>query len=552
MYKIDLNENKQYFFYEIDKKNVEKRTSIQKEFLDKAWKVLSEGYDPKQNLFKDKMYEHKQVLSAVTVIKDELLQCERTKKPKHIFKLFLLIKKFFGFKSLESSNKKMIKQCHRIEAFTRKKFRKETNSVSNDQQYHELTRRLPEEALAQLKDFEIDPVGQELLLISLEKGDWKEIRQRVIHDGILAINILTYQALDLVKKGRVSVNQFSTLMFFLSACRLHGAENVKIIPLFKGEKINPKSDKLIAETAKDGRSHFPFLGFYQSSHLNLKKRLRKREIDVIYELMREAPRSEQYLFMIPDLSGHYSQVFKPISITQRIQLGLGLNEFGRIKRIRKGRHQRLISPVTLVQSLIDTTTPFQFQVNPVLGNSSFEDIKNNGINNCRDVQIPFAAVARGLIPDKADGFEVKDTYDMPEHDFYHCKRCAAIPPAHQRAFNHVSDLLSASLATIDKSDAFKENLESILIDMDFGQYKYGSENWVFWWTLLSKLSSLKAADREGECLKSFLKSLATDLETNHELWDSFGITKNSLNHVFKNHHKLELNTSIIKFFEAQF
>jgi hypothetical protein len=537
MYKININDNKFDFCEVLNRKDAQNTV----EFLTRARKILYHDMQPLLPDFSSSSEEYQKILKAVKVIREE------NSKPFRIFRRFQhvnrIFKKIFSF---FNSSKRIEKLCLHIEALGRSYERNlNLNAIPINEQYEELIRRLPSIEKGKIENFQLNQDFSNSLFDKIDRGDWQGIRT------IAAENLqekgmqkLTFHALALIKENKMSINQFSTLMFFLTACKQHGPENVKIIPLFKENSVNPAADELIRTTMKDGEDYFDPFKFIAG------KRANHDELEIIYALIEKAPKSEHFLFMMPDSSGHYAsnnKRYNEATITQRIQVELGINQFGRIKHKIHGKHQRLISTISSVQALLDTTTPFQFQINPVLAVSSVADIQKNGKNNNRDVQLPYAAVQNGLIGSNADGFKIEDQYDMPEHDFYHCKICAYIPPEHKQAFNRVIELISN--IALDKLEIskdillqFKKEFRWKLTDMEFPKYKSYKNSlyipFLFGYYLLKMSQHFESQLKPPQNSKEFSKvkeeifklfefmtnELIMDMLNKPEEWKKFGIS----------------------------
>ncbi len=113
------------------------------------------------------------------------------------------------------------------------------------QVYQEITRRatpkerkLLEATLASLP--EKDQHIQELL-IALEKADW--------NDPIFKNPLYPHYALEAVRQGKLSQDDYATVMIFWEMLQLHKAEEITTVPLFNEDgTANEEAKELIKET----------------------------------------------------------------------------------------------------------------------------------------------------------------------------------------------------------------------------------------------------------------------------------------------------------------
>ncbi len=275
----------------------------------------------------------------------------------------------------------------------------------------ELTRRISSEEKL------INPKLESLTDESIEELAEKINRSRVWEEEkcINSAN-MPYCALAAAQNGLISPGQFCTLMLYWSTSTTQPKDFIKSHRLFTPEnEIDLSSFQLLKKT-----------------HLKAPDLcLTEEEYKEFFERMRKLPVSEQQFFEISN---------QDTNTILNALARVGFNIFGQIDGPNGTR--RIIPSIGMMQVYLDVKFKDNaVKINPVIGLSSLEDIKENGVNSERDLGVPFPGFSCLL----ADGFSAKG-YRFTIHDFYH-STLASCAPAKEREF------------IINTSDTIKNYLE---------------------------------------------------------------------------------------------
>lgn len=257
----------------------------------------------------------------------------------------------------------------------------------------ELTRRLSnhEEALINSKLKSLTDEGIEELAKEINSGHpWEE-------EKCINRTDMSYCALAAVQSELIKPTQFASLMLYWST--IQSKDFIKSHRLFKGNEIDSSSFQLLKKTHLDA----------------LDLSLMEEEYKEFFKRMRELPVSEQQFFEISNQDK--DTILNALAESE-------FNVFGRIDGTK-----RIIPSVGMMQVYLDVKFKSNaVKINPVIGLSSLEDIRKNGLKSERDVKFPFPGLSLPL----ADGYSAED-YRFPIHDFYH-STIASCAPAKEREF----------------------------------------------------------------------------------------------------------------------
>lgn len=104
---------------------------------------------------------------------------------------------------------------------------------------------------------------------------------------------------------------------------------------------------------------------------------------------------------------------------------------------------RFIPSLGLMQIYLQTKFAEEaISINPVIGVSSLQQIKTNGLTHSRDMAFVFPGVK---LPDYADHFLALGD-DFRVHDFYHCFAASAVPREHQVLMIGLADIIKKHLS----------------------------------------------------------------------------------------------------------
>lgn len=316
---------------------------------------------------------------------------------------------------------------------------------------------------------------------------------------------LAYDALYAFQDKKITLEQFSTLIFRWSIQRDFPEKEIKAIPLFN-------ADGTINEYARNC--------IEQTTHSKLKKNLFKcvssADLEKFYLKMKLAPLSEQYFFQIQGNHPQFNDCFdvqKNILITEVIQK-TGLNIFNEFIPNNENNAARMVASLSMMQQiLIAFQEDTAVKIRPVIGLSSEEDIANNGLNGTRDMALPFPGELN--FPKSADLLLAPTDWDFWNHDFYHAFVASHIPDSSRKMFIEVGRVIQRKLPGI-KDDPqmhlfFREFFERT-IDMEASGYrKKGSNHFIFVETIFDNFENTFRRLRSNESftkdIKEFLNAL---------------------------------------------
>ncbi|NBO23879.1 MAG: hypothetical protein EBU93_01360, partial [Chlamydiae bacterium] len=168
----------------------------------------------------------------------------------------------------------------------------------------------------------------------------------------------------------------------------------------------------------------------------------------------------------------HAMIHDKIPLRQAIQELLGINAYGKIEQTGL----RIIPQISQVQIHLDILfAKRSIKIQPILGNATIHDLRENAFENGRICSLPFPLPNFENF-ERADGYVILQDYDMTHHDtVYHSRIVAAIPASHRRAFL----LLADSIREVADSPEYASNLKfnsvakryyNRIIDMEFSEY----------------------------------------------------------------------------------
>lgn len=225
----------------------------------------------------------------------------------------------------------------------------------------EIVRKL--EALTE-KDKKIDELVVEIAKYNKESPLWKDEK-------------VPYYALEALKRGKISQQQFGTLMVFWK-----GAKCYKNFIFF-----NSKEFVWPNECFRLGVSDLPF-------------QLSENQKAIFLAKCRDLPDSEQHLLYITK------------DPPEGIRKAINNTNF----HFFTSQGDLIIPSVGIMQALLYALKGDEaVKINPVLGISSLEDVRKNGLEDISDLAIPFPDAP---LPETADGHKASKL-DYVYHYFYH-------------------------------------------------------------------------------------------------------------------------------------
>lgn len=347
------------------------------------------------------------------------------------------------------------------------------NARTLSQECVELLRRVTPEERASIDEklsslTKIEP-NIKRLYDALESQNW--------NDEIFTDENVPYYALEAVglEEGhphKLNIGQFATLMSFWRACQ--DIEDLEPIALFDDQgQINPKAEKYLRESMRENG-----VGPY----------LTDSQIHQLFDEMAKLPKSEQQFF----LSSYAVSYDKDYVLSRVGEVGIHLFSLTEKRR-------RFVPSFGLMQTFLRVKFgPDAVDMKPVLGLSSQDDIRNNGLNGERDMAIHFPGI---FLPDMADGYKAPG-FDFTYHDFYHAFVSSAAPQKIRSLFIHIADLIlqfKSSANQVDKIDI--ASLADKFIDLDLNSFvpERREENYTIndlFWTWINSLFSKQAIEKD--------------------------------------------------------
>lgn len=337
--------------------------------------------------------------------------------------------------------------------------KKQKNADPNNAVYFEVTRRIKnlddlEARMEQLPDKE---KWIPALLEAIKKEpipDWEA--------PIFKLTDYPLYLLAALKNRKVDAQQFGTVMLYWVTCQRHPAHEIKSIPIFINGQRNKEAERYIIQTLRT-RDFTPQLPPREDDLLNAE------QIDTLFAKLQTLPASEQQIFIILDVQGIIKKGESPINktISQHILYGQRLNVFNRL--LEEETALRMIPSVGLMQAFIDVIGGENaVKINPVIGLSSLDDIRKNGLEATRDMAFQFPGI---LLPERADGVLAPDA-DFTYHDFYHTFMASMLSDTSRKRIIALADAIKAYLQAND----LPENegglwYYSTLIDMEHKEFR---------------------------------------------------------------------------------
>jgi hypothetical protein len=336
-----------------------------------------------------------------------------------------------------------------------------SNRVEN-KAYLEVTKNATqEERLAfEKKVQKVSPEDVRELLGALKTGNWN-------HPAFQKKDFLT-AALAALKQGTLSQEEFATAAIFWEVNQAHLTHQIKTLSLFNPDgSVNQEAKALIKKTLEIpfgsaiGRAIDPAKPHLADQFL---KHLTDQQLDQLLERMKKLPPCQQVVWRVPDTLR--SPMIHSATVSERIR-EIGINVFSRL-----GDQTRLVPTLGLMQAFLDVKFGSQaVKINTVLGISSLEAIRENGLNGQREMGLhsPFISASH-----RADGYAAA-WYDFLYHDFYHAIIVSAILAYYRHLHIELSDIIHKGSKNLNQCEHLflKQRLQKIrerIIDMEYYQY----------------------------------------------------------------------------------
>ncbi len=335
----------------------------------------------------------------------------------------------------------------------------------------------------------------------LKAGNWANILKKE------TLETLPLDALGAFERGSIIGEQFTTLMIYWAAFSQLPAKDIIVQPLFdpNGE-VNPNVKKWIKST----------IGLELGEESTLDTKLR-----IFFKKMKERPISEQsFLYISTD---NYSKTKEKLdqkradeeskatktskeellpkyerTISEAIAKGAKFNVLHHFSHLDAS--YRMIASFSMMQRLLEAQrNKTTITITPVIGLSSVEDIRKNGLERTREMALPFPGIE---LPKTADLLSAPLDIDFVFHDFYHSMVVNAIPDEWRKKFIEVADTVK-TLELKEKNPDIKKFLGEFferMIDLEHPYFRSinvnptMSENEKFSWSIV--LQELVALTRE--------------------------------------------------------
>ena len=323
--------------------------------------------------------------------------------------------------------------------------------------YAEVVRRIPETNLKMIQLKLKDVSVEHLVALEMAMANQSQLLQETsfIHNPMFA-----FTALQALSQGNISPQQFGTLMSLWGNMEtifpVSGHSDPDAIPRFipffnaVGEK-NKEACVILLACLQPPRSR-----------PNLIMKSPETLLMNIYEKAAHLPPSEQGFWLIKDST---------VDITHYPSDPLSLFKFGTVTQILK--HYELhyltfpakntsdiIPSFGLQQIFLDVAFIHPVRLNPVIGDSTTDDIRNGSEQRYRDIALPFPGFD---LPKLADGFPAPRVRDFMFHDFYHAIRASRVIPHETAIYVAMGDRLATlqqhyDTAVLKFSACHRENI----------------------------------------------------------------------------------------------
>ncbi len=343
----------------------------------------------------------------------------------------------------------------------------------------ELTRRIDDEDAAaidlELSKLENAEASADQLVKAVNEGCWTDSSIR--DPNMPYIALLAYQ------NQRISLEAISTLLNYWSARQLHGDILQPLTP------DHPNFKRFVVATLRPAMSSFALQPGDDPLTLrtNFSSQLTDAQLDQFFEELTRLPKSQQIIFAhdetidllllsSPEVANVTDKLttfnFTPLGRSQILYRALRLlSQAPLIASAPKPTLTSIVPSLGIMQLYLDTKFSKQaVRINPVIGLSTLEDIRQNGLTASRDMALHFPKVK---LPDNADGFTAH-WYHFTWHDFYHAFAASAIPDSHRKTFVSLSDIIKQYVATNNLETSEIEaisNVANTLIDMEHSFYR---------------------------------------------------------------------------------
>lgn len=356
----------------------------------------------------------------------------------------------------------------------------------NDAIFYEIVRRIPEHK-RQIIETRLKAVNsRHLTSIQAAIANQKNLLDDAsfIHD-----EIFPFAALQAVRMGEISSFQFGSLMALWG-----NLEN--ILPGLTGQEIQATPEFVPLFTVdgeKNPRASILLIPCLQPSQTlpNLVVKTPEELLKGIYEKAIHLPQSEQGFWVVEDIPPK-SEITQ--TVTQVIKsLGVKFLAFDAEDR------REMIPSFGLQQIFLDVAFPHAVRINPVIGDSTPNDIRKGSLERYRDIALPFPESELSKV---ADDIPAPSALDFMFHDRYHAVRASRVTPEETGHYVAIGDKLNVMQKRYDSAvtEFSKRHDEHIRLLPEFGR-------------AIEKLP----ADKQREVTEVVLKKFNQEMAIIHKL-----------------------------------
>ena len=280
------------------------------------------------------------------------------------------------------------------------------------------------------------------------------------NDSVIHDEMFPFVALKAVRMGEISLLQFGTLMALWGNLdtivpklpELGARALPEFVPLFTADgRKNPHASTLLLPSLR-----------HPASLPNLVVKTPEKILEGIYDRAIHLPKSEQGFWVVVKGTQNTSVIKR--TITQEIKGSVGINYLA----FKTDDTREMIPSFGLQQVFLDTAFPHAVRINPVIGDSTPNDIRKGSLERYRDIALPFPGHE---LPKVADNFAAPTAFDFLFHDRYHAVRASRVNPHETALYVAIGDNLNTVQSRYNSAvqEISKRHDEHIRLLPEFGR-----------------------------------------------------------------------------------
>lgn len=254
-------------------------------------------------------------------------------------------------------------------------------------------------------------------------------------DSFMRDEMFPYTVLQALKNGEISSLSFGTLMKLWGRMKevLPAIYQPEFIPLFLND--GSKNPRAIDCLRKCLNSSTILPNITKKSSVQLREEIFKQaqnlsRFDQGFYFTKNRTDKTRYIDDPNPLNR--AEYFSNHTITQEVKKGTGLHF---LDFPAQSSHE-IVAGFELEQVCLNVYFPKPVRINPVIGMSSVDDIRQCSLQRYRDVQIAFP---ENELPQKADCLPAPSSLDYVFHDEYHCMRSSRVTPSETNTTVKIGD-----------------------------------------------------------------------------------------------------------------